>query len=258
MKNKRNYYRLLHVQFDAPEPVIKGSYRTMMQKMRLHPDLGGDESHAQLLNEALATLLDPKKRAVYDQWLMGHQAESLKPRKTSESQPVPSNEVQEESATSSHPDANSADVGTVLCAFCQTSNHRASLHNKQWAMHRPVCRSCTAPLTAVDIVAKADVTGELRKVYRSVLHTSCEVQRKMRAEKAINADVLDFSPLGMSITHQGLLDDGECVLIRSDKFVCVARASYSHRQVDGLMRSGLEFLTLDMMMPRGELFRACY
>ena len=52
MKNKRNYYRVLHVQPDAPKEIIRSSYRTMMQKLRMHPDLGGDDWNASLINEA--------------------------------------------------------------------------------------------------------------------------------------------------------------------------------------------------------------
>lgn len=64
--NRRNYYRILHVQPEAPEPVITASYRTMMSKLRLHPDLGGDTANAALINEAYAVLRDPQKRARYD------------------------------------------------------------------------------------------------------------------------------------------------------------------------------------------------
>ena len=61
--NRRNYYRLLHVQPDAPGEVIKASYRTLMQKLRQHPDLGGDDCNAALLNEAYAVLTNPERRA---------------------------------------------------------------------------------------------------------------------------------------------------------------------------------------------------
>jgi DnaJ-class molecular chaperone len=50
--NRRNYYRILHVQPDAPTEVIKSSYRTLMQRLKMHPDLGGDHSEAALINEA--------------------------------------------------------------------------------------------------------------------------------------------------------------------------------------------------------------
>ena len=32
MQNRRNYYRILHVQQDAPVEIIKTSYRTLMHR----------------------------------------------------------------------------------------------------------------------------------------------------------------------------------------------------------------------------------
>lgn len=63
MKNRRNYYRILHVQPDAPKEMIRSSYRTIMHKMRVHPDLGGDSEAAALVNEAYAVLSDERERA---------------------------------------------------------------------------------------------------------------------------------------------------------------------------------------------------
>ena len=60
--NRRNYYRILHVQPDAPDAVIRTAYRTLMQKLRQHPDLGGDGATATLINEAYAaSVLIPLK-----------------------------------------------------------------------------------------------------------------------------------------------------------------------------------------------------
>lgn len=66
MKNRRNYYRILQVQPDAPAEIIQASYRTLMRELRRHPDLGGSNEEASLLNEAYATLADPMRRAAYD------------------------------------------------------------------------------------------------------------------------------------------------------------------------------------------------
>jgi DnaJ-class molecular chaperone len=63
MKNKRNYYRILHVQPDAPQAIIKSSYRTLMHQLKQHPDLGGEHWNAALINEAYAVISDPGKRA---------------------------------------------------------------------------------------------------------------------------------------------------------------------------------------------------
>lgn len=63
---KRNYYEVLHVSPDAPVEIIRGSYRTLMQQLKHHPDLGGDTVTAALINEAYAVLSDPARRAEYD------------------------------------------------------------------------------------------------------------------------------------------------------------------------------------------------
>jgi DnaJ domain len=68
-KNRRNYYRILYVQPEAPLQVIKASYRALMGPLRQHPDLGGDHAAAALLNEAYEVLSDPAKRRAYDRTL---------------------------------------------------------------------------------------------------------------------------------------------------------------------------------------------
>ena len=52
MKNRRNYYRILQVQPDAPAEIIRTSYRTLMHKLKMHPDLGGKS----LVNDAVALM----------------------------------------------------------------------------------------------------------------------------------------------------------------------------------------------------------
>ena len=54
------------MQPDAPLEIIKASYRTLMHKLRQHPDLGGDNEHAAILNDAYAVLSDVEKRKQYD------------------------------------------------------------------------------------------------------------------------------------------------------------------------------------------------
>lgn len=64
--NRRNHYRVLHVQADAPAEVIKACYRTLMSTLRHHPDLGGDHETAAQINEAYRVLSNPVLRAAYD------------------------------------------------------------------------------------------------------------------------------------------------------------------------------------------------
>ncbi len=77
-KNRRNYYRILHVQQDAPIEVIKASYRTIMGELGSHPDMGGTHSEAIVLNEAYQTLCDSRKRVEYDFLLSLRQKKSHK------------------------------------------------------------------------------------------------------------------------------------------------------------------------------------
>jgi len=66
LKNRRNFYRILHVQPEAPLEVIKASYRSLMSKLKAHPDLGGDHEAAVLINQAYAVLSNVEKRRQYD------------------------------------------------------------------------------------------------------------------------------------------------------------------------------------------------
>lgn len=63
---RRNLYRLLFVQPDAPHDVIKAAYRALMTTLRAHPDRGGSHDNAARLNAAWAVLGDPVRRAAYD------------------------------------------------------------------------------------------------------------------------------------------------------------------------------------------------
>ena len=68
--NRRNFYRILRVQPDASREVIQQSYRSLMQKLQLHPDLGGEQWDASLVNQAYSVLRDAVKRARYDAELL--------------------------------------------------------------------------------------------------------------------------------------------------------------------------------------------
>ena len=69
-RERRNYYRILNVQPDAPVDIIRSNYRTLLQKLRLHPDLGGVTQQATVINEAYHVLRDPERRTAYDQSLL--------------------------------------------------------------------------------------------------------------------------------------------------------------------------------------------
>ncbi len=61
-----DYYEILQVHPRAAPEMIKKAYRTLMGEMGAHPDLGGDEERAKLINEAYTVLGDPDVRRAYD------------------------------------------------------------------------------------------------------------------------------------------------------------------------------------------------
>jgi hypothetical protein len=61
-----DYYEILQVHPRASQEMVRKAYRTLMGEMRAHPDLGGDEAQAKLINEAYTVLGDPEVRGAYD------------------------------------------------------------------------------------------------------------------------------------------------------------------------------------------------
>lgn len=98
MEERRNYYRVLHLQPDAPTGLVKVNYRVLMQKLAVHPDLGGENWRAVHLNAAYRTLSNPESRAQYDRELLScHAIETIAqggqgPRRREASRAVPSNQ----------------------------------------------------------------------------------------------------------------------------------------------------------------------
>jgi hypothetical protein len=119
MDKPLNYYRVLHVQPDAPDEIIRSSYRTLMTTLRRHPDLGGDHLTATAINEAYAVLSNPAKRAAYDDAC----------------QSVVANPV----------NAASAPEPSALCQFCGAAHgFRGRIHDSA------TCTTCNTPLAPAE------------------------------------------------------------------------------------------------------------
>lgn len=140
--NRRNHYRLLHVQSDAPAAVIKASYRALMALH--HPDVGGDHAMAALLNEAYAVLSDTTQRAAYDKQRAAKAGRA-------------SFREQRGGTSPSAPPRHSAP--TAACPLCHLGMP-AQLH----ADSR--CLRCRAPLAPVRRPGEKDGTTERRRMLR--------------------------------------------------------------------------------------------
>lgn len=67
-----NYYEVLQVAMNASPQDIKRAWKYLLQKKRKHPDLGGSEEDATLINEAYTVLKDALRRSAYDRLYVTH------------------------------------------------------------------------------------------------------------------------------------------------------------------------------------------
>lgn len=104
------------MQPDAPDEIIQSSYRTLMQKLNAHPDLGGDHAEAALINRAYAVLSDPRHRADYDRKLIH---ESDPPARRGKQTAVSQGEQFCPFCASGHP-FGSDPPSDAFCAVCQS------------------------------------------------------------------------------------------------------------------------------------------
>lgn len=144
-EERRNLYRILHVQPEAPPEVIRASYRTLMSTLRVHPDLGGDNEAAARINEAYAVLSDPVRRAAYDRQLR----ESRVAVPNAAGHPVPASAAARQAA----------DPGTWQadrqCPFCRLALPRGLQVDSR-------CSRCGSPLFRRPEYERSELLGRRR------------------------------------------------------------------------------------------------
>jgi len=239
MKNKRNYYRILHVQPDAPEAIIKSSYRTLMQHLKQHPDLGGDHWNATLINEAYAVISDPRKRAEYDRTLLRANAAS-------------SVNVQREktSTTSVSPRKQSSQHQSAVqdaCTFCGTA-HRYGRNPHQDA----VCGECASPLKSIEKL-RLEKSGR-RMVHRIEKHIQVIFYSAWPQQVGHTGVVQDISPRGMQFFTDKPPETGVHIKVECEICTAVARVTNFEKRAGVLGMGwmvGVEFVTILFSETRG-------
>ncbi len=87
--SRRNLYRILYVQPEAPVEIIRASYRTLIGPLGFHPDKGGDHEAAARINNAYSILSDPVRRRAYDRTLGKENLRGRGPAVASGATPAP-------------------------------------------------------------------------------------------------------------------------------------------------------------------------
>jgi len=192
---------LLQVQPDAPFEIIRTSYLTHLQKLKQHPDLGGDHWNATVLNEAFETLKDEEKRAEYDKELFQHYTKSFYSKDNEEKQPVT----------------------TVFCPFCKRALARAD-HSGQIC----VCNNNQFQTEKQDRERK----GYKRSLIRTQKFEKLQFITS-NSEEIYQALMVDLSPKGMRFLCKKALNLNEIIKIDNSLFRAIAEINSSQKSAEG-------------------------
>lgn len=237
-----DFYRILHVSPDAPEEIIRSSYRTLMQRLKQHPDLGGDHENATLINEAYATLTDPKTRAVYDK----QRAQRGNQRPEPKADPDESALTRTRAGDWDYEDTVRISLGG--CFFCG-----APFEKTEAAPADLFCLDCRSPL-AMPQVEESNDSG-LRALHRFSKQQPITFFDHWPSSEACAATTRDISLTGMQFVTQAGLKHNQVIKIDCD--VCHAVARVVHVSQEGSSWVvGVEFATLSFNRSRGSFVSA--
>jgi len=212
MKNRRNYYRILQVQPDAPPEIIHASYRTMMRELKRHPDLGGSTSEASILNEAYEVLSDPQRRAKYDEELF---LEYTKKAHSYTKRPIT----------------------PVFCPICKRALSRKPEPGE-------ICSTCQTPLESYG-------TQESGRASSRVLERTKSSDRihyySVWPGEAAEGTMIDFSPRGMRFLCKEKLPPQTVLKISCDLFEASGTVTNVREEISNRRRRyavGVSFLAV--------------
>jgi hypothetical protein len=239
-ENKRNYYRILHVQADAPLEIIRSSYRTLMQRLKMHPDLGGDHWDAALINEAYATLSDPSKREEYDRNLTAFDRETA------------TSVVDDALNERRHVPEPAPHVAVNRCPFCQ--HIHGPLHNID---ADKLCSACGSPLCPAE--PPNHETSWMRKVDRFPKDKAVTFYTRWPQPDGHSGRLRDMSLTGMQFATDQQVGINQFLKIECDVCSTIARVVHCRPQagaLDPLWLVGVEFFTLRFEQSRGAFVSA--
>lgn len=232
-QERRNLYRILHVQPEAPREVIRASYRTMMSTLRAHPDLGGDAESAARINAAYAILTDPDRRQAYDR--------TLSKPPTAASARDGAGVAADGSGDATPAGDPAAWLADQVCPFC-----RHPLPNVQHAQSR--CSACASPLFKLPPVDRSELFGR-RRSPRNARPMAATLRLPGKAADLIGR-LRDLSLSGLSVTSPVPVRERSALRVMTAGFDGVAVVVGRRHHADGWVLHG-ELLTLQLLRSQG-------
>jgi len=232
MSAPRDYYRILHVQPDAPTPVIHAIYRTLLHRLQTSATFAG-EADAGLIEEAYAVLGNAQRRAAYDAQRCAASAQTAPPREVGA--------VDEYSDT----------LVMNVCLFC------GAAHGLQRRLERDDdCGRCGSPLCPAER-HRLEYSGQ-RMLSRIPKQHAIDIYVTWPQAAPAVGEMRDLSLNGMQFTCVSRLQPNQIVKVVCSELHALARVAHTNRDIDTADRwiTGVEFLTLRFRQIRGSFVSA--
>jgi curved DNA-binding protein CbpA len=220
-----DYYRILHIQPDAPAPIVHASYRTLVQ--RALGSSGASDEIAQL-DAAYAVLGDPRRRAAYDLERVGHVGGPLHAA-----------------------DDAAGSLGTRACLFC------GALHDLERVLERDdECGRCGSPLYPAER-HRFEYSGQ-RMLRRIPKKHAISIWVAWPHGAPVHAEMRNLSLNGMSFASSVRFEPNQIVRIACVELHALGRIAHVESDAHGSdgFSAGVEFLTLRFRQVRGNFVSA--
>ncbi len=213
-RNRRNYYRILQVQPDAPNATISASYRILKQNR---------QENSALLDEAYRILSNPTIRQQYDAIFSSY---TLKDRKksapASPDLPITSTTIIQDSEFSS----NSYQISNFqYCAFCNTP------YVPQIGCYQhETCLECASPL---QVIPQNNPESSRRLLRRTRINGEFSFYI-FWPSNPYQGILQDLSATGIRFITHATLNPKDIIKIDAPNFQAVAEVTYTLKNSDSL------------------------
>jgi hypothetical protein len=228
-----NYYRILHVQPDAPASLIEASYRMLVQRTQ---STGG--AGKSLLDAAFAVLGDVDRRAAYDRLLRDDERASASASTTT-------------TARLRALEDTGANLLLNACLFCGTP------HGLLRAFERDdECGRCGSPLYPA-ARQRLEVSGQ-RMLSRVPKRRTISFLVAWPQTEPLVGEMHDLSLNGMQFSTNVRLQLNQIVKIECPELVALGRVAHAALEAEApeMWLTGVEFLTLRFRKSSGSFVSA--
>ena len=215
-----------------------------MQRLKQHPDLGGDHWNAALINEAYRVLTNPASRERYD-----HERQLIL-RGLSSSGPVKDAVDETADPMADDPIDDTGLDSDTACLFCLKPHDHSMIDDPD-----AVCPNCASPLCPAS-EWHLENSGQ-RAVNRIPQHLDINFYTTWPQPAACIGQSLDMSPNGMRFRSERHLGKGRRVKITSSAIDAIALVTHCRHDsnTDGWI-IGVAFETIRLARTQGAFFSA--